>query len=393
MAAATSSCTLDTVSEQNPGSVISFRTIPDSYTRALEVEQSNLPSMFVYAYEDGALRYGDIYRWQSGNQFDSDHPHYWPADESKQMTFLAYNYEENIIKGTTNKVLDEYSPKFSMDDPAAAKITVTIPSDGRKQKDLAIARKAATSADGVPQLVFKHAFARISVEARNSNPNMKVEVAGVRISNLWREGTLTFPTTDTDAATDLAGITLWGNGTKHTHKYNREVMLKKAEEITTATDGDELTDAYANIMPEENGERHSFMLLPQDISPRNGTAYICVLCRIYQAKVPKPAGDSDWRQLYPLTEGKYAFTRVAIPPDTWEPGKHYTYKLDFFSASGGSAGQVPDPPKDIDTGLTDDPGIEQNPGTAGDPVVGGPIKISLTMDTWDETNSTNNIDL
>ena len=62
-----------------------------------------------------------------------------------------------------------------------------------------------------------------------------------------------------------------------------------------------------------------------------------------------------------------------------EPGKKYTYTLNFCS-DGGGAGEVdpnPTDPTDPDSG-----DIVPDPGTGGDSILNAPIKFVVTVDNW-----------
>ena len=77
----------------------------------------------------------------------------------------------------------------------------------------------------------------------------------------------------------------------------------------------------------------NFMLIPQLLTKWDGTnattgAYLSVLCRIYSLDggnetllYPQPTTSDD-------KTGKYAFAAVGIDTN-WEPGKKYTYTLNF----------------------------------------------------------------
>ena len=76
--------------------------------------------------------------------------------------------------------------------------------------------------------------------------------------------------------------------------------------------------------------------------------------------------------------GKYAFS--AVPIDTnWEPGKKYTYTLNFCGDNGGGGQVDPDPDPtdpDVDPDPTDD--------DPGDPILGKPIYFTVTVDDWQD---------
>ena len=73
-------------------------------------------------------------------------------------------------------------------------------------------------------------------------------------------------------------------------------------------------------------------------------------------------------------DGKYAFSAIGIDTN-WEPGKKYIYTLNFCGSGGGTGQGDPDP--DVDPDVDPDPGVDP-----GDPVLGGPIFFTVTVDDW-----------
>ena len=129
----------------------------------------------------------------------------------------------------------------------------------------------------------------------------------------------------------------------------------------------------------------NFMLLPQQLTAWDGTAsqtgaYLSVLCRIYSVDggneillYPQPT-DTDNK------DGKYAFSAVSIDTN-WEPGKKYTYTLNFCDNGGGAGKRDPDP--DPDEPVDPDPGVDP-----GEPIL-GPITFTVTVDEWSDQPAVN----
>lgn len=91
---------------------------------------------------------------------------------------------------------------------------------------------------------------------------------------------------------------------------------------------------------------------------------------------PQPTDNDD-------KTGKYAFSAVGIDTN-WEPGKKYTYMLNFCDNDGG-AGEID--PLPTDPANPSDPNVDPTPipgGNGGDPVLGKPIKFSVSVDEWTE---------
>lgn len=128
------------------------------------------------------------------------------------------------------------------------------------------------------------------------------------------------------------------------------------------------------------------MLIPQQLTKWNGTAattgaYLSVLCRICSLDggneillYPQPTATDD-------KAGKYAFSAVGIDTN-WEPGKKYIYTLNFCE-NGGGAGEIDPTPTDPTN--PNDQTIDPTPipgGNGGDPILGNPIKFTVTVDNW-----------
>ena len=94
--------------------------------------------------------------------------------------------------------------------------------------------------------------------------------------------------------------------------------------------------------------------------------------------------------LYPKSTGgnpndKYAFSAVGIDTN-WEPGKKYTYTLNFADNGGGGGWIDPNPTNPTDP---TDPKVDPTPGTGGTPIL-GPINFTVTVDNWtDQSVDTN----
>lgn len=365
--AALASCSNDELIEANSGEGISFRTSLDKATRGATANVTtlqNLTNFKVTAIGNGSNYFTDLLV-SSANQgvnWTTASTYYWPSYDLK---FFAYAPTTGI--GTVDIT------------NGAQQITGFTPdADVAQQKDLLIAyntgTKAANEGSGVP-MNFKHALSQIEIKAKCSNPNIKIEVKGIRIVNPATSGKFTFPTEETTPQFALNQ----GNWTELTGANTSAYKVKGSSII-------ELNENAKSLMFGEN----NFMLIPQQLTPWAETtntagAYISVLCRIYNVN-----GD-ETTLLYPQPttndskEGKYAYASVAINTN-WVPGKKYIYTLEFCSAdTDGNGGGLIDPNPDNEN----DPDVDPNPkegSEGGDPVLNGPIKFTVTVDDWaDET--------
>lgn len=349
-----SSCSKDETKSVNPGEGITFRAFTDMATRADEIDLTTLGSFRVHAFNGTTPYFAD--NWTStdqGNNWKANASYFWP-DSDTQLSFYAYNNNgDGPVLGTasingTTKEITGITPETSSGD----------------QTDLlvAYAEGSETSTSGTVALNFKHVLSQIVVKAKCSNSNMNVVVAGVKLSYLKPTGVLTLPT-DTQTSTELKKADIWSvSGTECSY------MAGGTDQTAVPLTGD-LKDIMFADGP--------FMVIPQEATgwttgtvPADG-AYISVLCRISQDN-----GNGGSYQLFPDTDDQYGFSAVSIPVD-WEPGKRYTYNLEFFGNGGGGGTVDPDPTDPTDP---DDPNID--PDDPGKPVVGGEIKFTVTVDEW-----------
>lgn len=363
---AMASCSNNEIIDVNPGEGISFRTSLDKATRttANVTTKENLTQFNVTAIGNSSSYFTNLLvsSTNQGVNWNTAQTYYWPSYELK---FFAYAPINDI--GTVS--IDQNAQTINGFTPA---------SDVAQQKDLLVScntgTKDANEGTGV-EMNFKHALSQIEIKAKCSNPNIKIEVKGIRIVNPASSGNFTFPNT----ATQLGYTLPQGNWTDLKGTNN------SAYKIKTSSDNVELTNEAKSLMFGEN----NFMLIPQHLTAWTGKgstdgAYISVLCRIYSKN-----GD-QYTLLYPQPttgdnkDNKFGYASVAINTD-WQPGKKYIYTLEFCSAdTNGNGGGLIDPKPD-----TEDKDVDPNPkdgSEGGDPVLNGPIKFTVTVDNWvDET--------
>ncbi len=225
---------------------------------------------------------------------------------------------------------------------------------------------------------FKHALSQIVVQAKCSNDIMKIEVLGVKLVNMATKADFTFPT-DVTASTATLAQGQWSNlsGDKD---HSKAYMVKGTTPV-------KLTSEAQSIMFNAN----SFMLIPQQLTKWKETsaaddntkgAYLAVLCRVSSLNgteetllYPEPTADAD-------KDGKYAFTAVGIDTN-WEPGKKYTYTLDFCNGVDGGCGQIA-PDLGLPDSSADATNIDTNPvnGQSAGYTILGAIKLSATVEGW-----------
>ena len=361
-AVALASCTNDDVVDVNKGGGISFRASLDKARTKAVTSLSNLNAFNVTAIGNSSNYFTGLGVTSSDNgaTWTTASTYYWPGYE---LAFFAYAPQTPGgtvgISGTEKKISD-FSPA----------------QDVSAQNDLVIAyntgTKAANEGSGVP-LNFKHALSQIEVQAKCSNEKIKIEILGVRMVNAATKADFTFPEAETTSAYVLAQSQCAGwSGADGGHATAYYI---KGEQPVTLTD-----NAQSIMFGDDN-----FMLLPQQLTAWDGTAsqtgaYLSVLCRIYSVDggneillYPQPT-DTDNK------DGKYAFSAVSIDTN-WEPGKKYTYTLNFCDNGGGAGKGDPDP--DPDEPVDPDPGVDP-----GEPIL-GPITFTVTVDEWSDQPAVN----
>ncbi len=346
--AALVSCNKDARIADNADLGVNFRVTSGALTKATPMTVANLGSFKVTAIGNSESYFTDLnVAVTSAGVCTPEKTYYWPGYE---LGFYAYANPSGGTASITN---------------AAKSISgVTPVAAAAEQSDFVVAystgTKAANMASGVA-LNFRHALSQIKVKAANkSTAGLKINVKGVKVANVKASGDFSYPaavTSGNNAATLDFALLNTGSASKtaYTIGGNSETAVA-------------LSGTAADIMFSGS----SWMLVPQQLTAwnlasdktnSNANAYIGVYLQIL---------DANDGQLYPATAGQYAYANVPI--DTkWEPGKTYTYTLNFLDeANGGGAG-------------VDD---------AGNPVLGSPINFTLTVDDWAvNTESTSSNDL
>ena len=363
MAAATaialSSCSSEDTMDIAKSSNITFRSTVGLNSRGTEVKTDNLNNIWVSAWAgDDVVFAGEEFKKKTDTQvFHSvGGPWFWEKD--KNYTFMAF--------ATGKDTKENLNPTIAKD-----KITLTNYSpdaNPAKHLDLLTAQGTGTQAANETAgaaLNFDHILSQIQIKVKNTNPNVKYIIKGVRITNVQGTGTYTF----TPANAENKHV--WVNNENTTqYIFNDNVDIRLDDQNQTVND----------LLAGDN----SAMLIPQDITAWNGQApagpnasfkdvtgsYISLLINVQKKNY---AG--DWKQVYPFADvpnEKCAWTAVAIPAGTWKNGNKYIYTLDLTKG----AGKV-DPV---------DPGDGVNPGGKdpdnGEDILGKPIFFTVTVEPW-----------
>lgn len=362
------SCTKNEVVEVNQdGNEIQYSVVANNATKAADIYcNNNKPSEFtVFAESSDGKTYingdkitssdnGATWVNESGTRF-------WPNDLS--LDFYA------VVNGTIN-----WNVTAEGTAPATI-VNYEVPTTVSDQKDLLYAVKmeqekgATAEATEAVSLNFRHALSQIVFNAKNTNPNLYVEISEVSIVGVSSKGNFTFPITDTDAnkyGAHNGGVTTisdyasgWGTWSSLSESAMYSVGFTKVEvpgdssvkDLTTANDkpdGEDVTKEFSS---------KAMLLLPQTVaawSPaenptvlesgnyaKDKGAYFLVKCAIYNV-----AGDEFAEGDTALWGSTSEHKNVAIPVNpTWEQGKKYIYTF-VFGDGGGYDPENPDPDPD-----------------------------------------------
>ena len=367
-------CSNDEVLETNATSEaneISFRPLITNVTRtanAAGVKSSfeDGDAISVYADYNSGKYFQDVFTKQSGvTGFTSTNKHYWPTDvASKNVTFTAIWGSSlttpALTIGTTAGNFTGYTP-----DAAAA-----------NQEDILIAKHTSASKESPVLLNFRHALSQIVVQAKNTNPSLKVTITGVRIGYIKTAST---SFTYSGGVTDTRET---GSGTGDNIAQGDWTLVDFAGTPTTTTANDYKYDQTVTslaLIGNTSDAGHtltgttSWILLPQDMtdaggkyaSQKTGTkatanpdlagAYLALKMTIENYNGASATGTIVAEQwcYWPITQA-------------WNPGYKYTYTIDV--AGGGYEPEDTDNDKNLD------------------PVLDGAVIVfspSCTIDDWD----------
>ena len=377
---AMASCSQDeTIGINHDGDEITFNVVTNNATRAADVFcNQNLPGGFyVSAISDGKTYIDkDYVTGSNGNWTNTSGTRYWPE--------TAVDFYAHVNGGDAYK-WNNGSPKFE---------GFTVNNTVGSQVDLLYAvKKNQSKTNGTVNLNFRHALSQIVFQAKNTNANLYVEIAGVSVANVGGTNTFTFPSANTetnyihndyDADGDgvyedgeFGSITYndsWGSWaalTQGTQQYNVDFTKTAVPgtntlvALTTANETGKEYNSNAMLLLPQNTAAWDPKTNPLPGAEKNTGSYLLVDCAIFNV-----AGD-DYADgdvcLWGEPQGSGWTTKeLAIPVAfNWQQGKKYVYTLVFGEGNGG---YDPDPEPDPDP---------ENP----DPVL-VPITFEITVDEF-----------
>lgn len=362
---AMASCSQDeTIGINHDGDEITFNVVTNNATRAAGVYcNQNLPKEFyVSAISDGKTYIdGDHVTNSDGNWTNTSGTRYWPETP---VDFYAH------VNGGDAYKWNNGSPKFE---------GFTVNNTVGSQVDLLYAvKKNQSKTNGTVNLNFRHALSQIVFQAKNTNANLYVEIAGVSVANVGGKNTFTFPSADTETniehnnydtdgdgvyeTGEFGSITYddysWGSWaalTQGTEQYNVDFTKTPVRgnntlvALTTANDAGEYNSNAMLLLPQKttawDPETYS-----RPTAEGNTGSYLLVDCAIFNVAGTDYA-ESDvclWGKQD--EEGAWTTKELAIPVAfDWQQGKKYVYTLVFGEGNGGYNPDPEDPdPEDPD---------------------------------------------
>jgi hypothetical protein len=361
------SCASDETTSVLQDDAIEFRTGIGATSRAAETTVTNLNNGFkvlALSSENSTKtqEFLDVFK-KNGTTWTSETTHNWPKHRLDFYAYYPYSGDAGTdvglaYTGTATPTIQNFVPA----------------SDPKDQVDFVYATNGGLRSDftSIP-LFFKHALSQIVFKAKNTNAGYTIYVKGVRIGKVKTSADFKFPASKTESG-DQTASDIW------TFKTD----LGKYESIFST----DATSAEFTLGTEEQAinTSGSFMILPQDEAkwtPDEGKdgAYLALLIKI--VGTGKTTEYSANQIIYPSTNNTYkpdgtpdGYGWAAVPIDAkWEPGKKYTYVLDFSQGAGKVDPEKPEP----ETDSTD-------PFGPGDDILNHPIEFTVTVESWTALN-------
>lgn len=339
-------CSKDETTDFDNSGAIEFRPSVETMTRGQLINTANITSFKVSSYLTGASSnyFSNVEVTKSGTTWTAANL-YWPG--SGTLNFFAYAPTDvaTVAVSPTARTITDFAPATSV---AAQKDVVVAFNSGTK---------AANAGTGVA-LNFKHILSQVEVQAKSSNTTAyEIKVLGVKLARIPSKANFNFPTTVVSGALPQSQWVAPASSTAKDYAINLDAA------VTLDNNAKNITKSNFLMIPQQ--------LTPWDKSATANGAYISVLCQIFSKSGSTPV------QVYPDESGRYAYAAVPIGTN-WEPGKKYTYTLNFLGNGGG--GNVDPNPTNPEN--PSDPNVDPTPGTGGDPVLGGNISFTVTVDEW-----------
>lgn len=343
-ATALASCSSDNLVDLKEGDEIKITAVADNDSRADSIFCNNnkMGQFELYAaVNKKTFINGEVYA-KTGSDYSTTAKRYWPEHDA--VDFYALHNQGSFT----------WAPAATDSNPVASgEFTPATSVAAQKDFVYAVKKGVVKPADGHVALNFRHALSQIEFQAKNQNPDLKIEILDVKVGNALSTAAYTLPAStdgnivnhDLNAEPESGSypdaVITWSSwaagGSNTSYTFGAEFGTAKTLEDTegTLTLGTHFTD-YAKSM----------LLLPQSTTAwtttvKTGT-YLAVKVRIWNVSVTDEGtdetliyGDADTD--VDGYEGRWAAVPVAF---NWEPGKKYVYTFNF--TNGGNAGYEDD---------------------------------------------------
>lgn len=302
---------------------ISFNVVSNNpQTKATMINNSTDLQQYpfkVYAFRNGTA-YGDedgIEIKYNDSKWDYVNPSkllYWPHVDSvdfyavspveEHLMHYSCNIQSNNQTLTYYFVSDEYADENSSTNLGDHMDVMYAIAKGARKTDYS----------GVVKLQFKHALSQVVFKAKKNDPNIHVQIKGIKLWNVPSFGTFSFPSEENPLGS-------WDSSQAPKATYT---VGMDQESVMVAT-----SDVATNI-----SENKPLLVIPCTLEkwerttpakdPDQPNAFLQIECKIW-----KGSGD-DVHSFVPQEggSGEYGYTYVPFGA-TWEPGKRYVYTLVF----------------------------------------------------------------
>lgn len=296
----------DTPEVTRESGAIGFSVTVPKTPRSASTTTSTIKDFIVYAYTDGAPYMQDVHVTRNGSAWTYSPVVYWP---STPVNFYAYSPD---ITNTPSSGQPELG---------------NIPDyKNNGTTDLLYAVNMGEVAKAAPvNLNFRHALSRVSVMLSSSNSDIQVRVSYVKLHNVYRQGTFSFPqaTTSADFPENVGS---WSD-----FKLNNDMML-------FAIIGDEdvvnLTPTPVDLT-ENTFQINYFIPQPLSALGYNGSDYtgngIEIDCEIFDTSTGAkiwPNASTPAAQLVPESgTGRLLYPVTTDAINEWKIGHAYIYNI------------------------------------------------------------------
>lgn len=313
---------------------------------------------------------------KSGAIYNTNPARYWP---SGTLDFFAAKDFEGAASSTVTWDATNAKPAIITGFKVANNVA--------EQHDFIYAvnmGQAKPTGGAAAPLNFRHGLAQVVFRAQNLNPNISIEVTGVKVMNVQNKGTFTFPTAstignviDADNPQDasLAGkqqgswVVDHSSLDSYTVPFSPVVVTKNNSSTTPVSltyDFKSTTERYnagSLYLMEQDGTElwdGTSALMESGAYKNNCGAYLILTCSIWNVA----AGDGSERTTSDVILWENKDIAVKLPSLAWKHGYKYVYTFKFTTDGNGGT----------------------DPGTL-DPVF-TPIELSVTVDDFAEETET-----